>query len=63
MQNHTKRVALVTGGNRGIGFEIAKKLAAEGMKVLIGARSRDEGVKAQQQLEHDKLDVHFTLWT
>ena len=30
------------------------------MTVLIGARSRDEGVKAQQQLEQDKLDVRFT---
>jgi len=58
MQNNQKRVALVTGGNRGIGFEITKKLAVQEMTVLIGARNQDEGVKAQKQLKHDKLDVH-----
>jgi len=59
LQNNQKRVALVTGGNRGIGFEITKKLAVQEMTVLIGARNQDEGVKTQQQLKHDKLDVHF----
>jgi hypothetical protein len=33
MPNDEKRVALVSGGNRGIGFEIAKKLAVQGITV------------------------------
>jgi NAD(P)-dependent dehydrogenase (short-subunit alcohol dehydrogenase family) len=36
------RIALVTGGNRGIGFEICRGLARRGLRVLLGAR--DEGV-------------------
>lgn len=59
MQNRKKRVALVTGGNRGIGFEIVKRLAVEGISVLIGARNQNEGEKAQNRLKHDGLDVHL----
>lgn len=58
-QNHKKRVALVTGGNRGIGFEIARKLAARDIAVLIGARNREQGVDAQQRLKHEGLDAEF----
>jgi len=61
MQNHKKRVALVTGANRGIGFEIAKKLAAQKITVLIGARDQENGVKAQELLRQHELDVHFIL--
>ena len=35
-------VALVTGGSRGIGAEIARALTAAGWEVVVGARSRDE---------------------
>jgi len=61
MQNLDKRVALVTGGNRGIGFAIAGKLAALGITVLIGARNREQGMKAQERLERDGFDVHCML--
>jgi NAD(P)-dependent dehydrogenase (short-subunit alcohol dehydrogenase family) len=37
----TKRIALVTGANKGIGFEIARQLAQAGIHVIIGAR--DDG--------------------
>lgn len=40
------RIALVTGANRGIGFEIARGLAAKGATVLIGARKAQSGIEA-----------------
>lgn len=43
-------VALVTGGNRGIGFAIAAQLAARGMHVVIGARRAAEGAAAAARL-------------
>jgi NAD(P)-dependent dehydrogenase (short-subunit alcohol dehydrogenase family) len=42
----THRIALVTGANSGIGFEIAKQLLAAGMDVLVGARSASKGAEA-----------------
>jgi NAD(P)-dependent dehydrogenase (short-subunit alcohol dehydrogenase family) len=59
MDHVKERVALVTGANRGIGFEIAKKLAAQEITVLIGARNQEQGIKAQEQLRRHQLDVHF----
>lgn len=41
-----KRVALVTGANKGIGLQIAKDLAAQGYVVLIGARDLPRGEAA-----------------
>jgi NAD(P)-dependent dehydrogenase (short-subunit alcohol dehydrogenase family) len=45
-----ERVALVTGANRGLGLEIARQLAERGHHVVMGARTRDSGERAAQQL-------------
>ncbi|NBX03253.1 MAG: SDR family NAD(P)-dependent oxidoreductase [Alphaproteobacteria bacterium] len=37
----TKRVALITGASRGIGAAVAKRFAAEGMQVILVARSSE----------------------
>ena len=49
------RVALVTGGNKGIGLEIARQLAQAGVHVIIGARDTDRGRTAVEDLASDGL--------
>ncbi|CAN1729029.1 (+)-neomenthol dehydrogenase [Linum perenne] len=48
-----KRYAVVTGGNKGIGYEICKQLASNGILVVLTARDRDRGLQAVQQLIDD----------
>ena len=38
-----KRIALVTGANQGVGLQVAKELVANGVTVLVGARSFERG--------------------
>jgi NAD(P)-dependent dehydrogenase (short-subunit alcohol dehydrogenase family) len=51
--------ALVTGANKGIGFETARRLAALGMTVLVGARDRERGETAVARLRERAHDVHL----
>lgn len=54
---HVKQVALVTGGNRGIGYELVKQLSLNGFKVILASRDREMGNKAVQKLKELHLDV------
>ncbi|CAD6243302.1 unnamed protein product [Miscanthus lutarioriparius] len=45
-----KRVALVTGGNRGMGFEICRQLASSGLTVVLTARNETRGAEAVDRL-------------
>jgi NAD(P)-dependent dehydrogenase (short-subunit alcohol dehydrogenase family) len=44
------KTVLITGANRGIGFETARQLATRGFHVVIGARSEQHGGKAVREL-------------
>jgi len=45
-----QRIALVTGGNRGIGLEVCRQLAQLGIEVVLGSRDLAKGVAAAEQL-------------
>ena len=45
-----KRVALISGANQGIGFQIAKELVAKGMTVLVGSRDLSRGQSAANEI-------------
>ena len=53
-----RRVAVVTGANKGIGLEIARQLGREGITVLIGARDAERGRAAAEKLRSEGLDAH-----
>jgi NAD(P)-dependent dehydrogenase (short-subunit alcohol dehydrogenase family) len=48
-----QRIALVTGANKGIGFEVARDLARKGFHVFLGARNEKAGQAAVQKLNKE----------
>jgi NAD(P)-dependent dehydrogenase (short-subunit alcohol dehydrogenase family) len=55
--SENNRIALVTGGNKGIGREVVAQLAGLGMTVLLGARDRQRREDAAAGLRAEGLDV------
>jgi NAD(P)-dependent dehydrogenase (short-subunit alcohol dehydrogenase family) len=48
-----QKTALVTGANKGIGFEVARQIARQGFRVFLGARNAKAGRTAAEKLSGD----------
>mgnify|MGYP003755837925 CR=1 FL=1 len=51
--NNNMRVAIVTGGNRGIGYEVCKNLSEIGFKVILTSRKVEDGIKAVDKINNN----------
>ena len=61
MAKHDKRVALVTGANRGIGYAIAKGLAERGITTVLAVRDPGKAEAACSRLQGQGLNAYFEL--
>jgi NAD(P)-dependent dehydrogenase (short-subunit alcohol dehydrogenase family) len=52
-----QRTALVTGGNRGLGFETSRQLGRLGHRIVLGARDAARGEEAAETLRGEGIDV------
>lgn len=56
-----EKIALITGANKGLGFETSRQLAQKGIRVVMASRSAGRGEAAVQQLSEEGLPVEFLL--
>src|SRR5690242_4635704 len=57
MGTETKRIALITGANRGIGLETARQLGAQGVIVFLAARDLAKAEAAATGLKKEGIDA------
>jgi len=56
---NTRKIALITGANKGLGFEMARQLGQAGVTVVLGARDAGKGEAATAQLRAEGIDARF----
>jgi NAD(P)-dependent dehydrogenase (short-subunit alcohol dehydrogenase family) len=54
-----KKIALITGANKGLGFEMSRQLSQAGVTVIMAARDIGRGQAATEKLKSEGLDVEF----
>ena len=57
----SRKIAIVTGGNRGIGREIARQLAKQDIVVIIGVRDPEKGERAVAELKDEGVTIYSHL--
>jgi NAD(P)-dependent dehydrogenase (short-subunit alcohol dehydrogenase family) len=56
-----RRIALITGANQGVGKQVAKELAADGVTVLLGSRDLARGEAAAAELDGDVIALQLDV--
>ena len=56
-----KRIALITGANQGVGFQVAKELVAHGYIVLVGSRNFEKGEAAAKEIGADAIAIQIDV--
>ncbi len=59
MSNTSAKIALITGSNKGIGFEVARQIGRTGATVLVGARNLRAGQQATAKLVAEGVHAQF----
>ena len=55
------KIAVISGGNRGLGLEIGRQLLAAGVNVVLGSRDAESGQKAAESLMQKKIKRSVAL--
>ena len=56
-----QRIALVTGANQGVGFQLAKELVANGVTVLVGSRNFERGEIAATEIGAGAIAIQLDV--
>lgn len=59
MVQEQSKIAVVTGANQGIGFELSRGLGKAGFKIVMACRRPAEGEKAAATLKEEGIDAQF----
>lgn len=57
--SNSARIAVVTGGNRGIGYEVCRQLAGKGLHVIMTSRDPKKGITARDRLRSEGVETEF----